>query len=72
MPYLLSQRALQVGLSQGGGCSGRRNTNAKRCHIADYEAGNEQIHKVEHKMVDVVCELLRVALADGIIAQRSC
>ena len=69
MPYLLSQRALQERLSQGACCSGSRSAYAQCCHITDNEAGNKKIHEVEDEMVDLVCELLRLTLADGITVQ---
>ena len=72
MPYLLPQRAHQERLSQGACCSGSRNTYTQCCHVTDDEASNEQIHEVKDEMVDPVCELLRVALANGIIVVRSC
>jgi hypothetical protein len=69
MRYLLPQQALQKCLSQGVCCSGSCNTNAQCCHVTNNEAANEQIHEVEDQMVDLVLELPRVALADGIIVK---
>ncbi len=72
MPYFLPQQTLQKRLPQGACGSGSRNTYAKCCHVADDEAGNEQIHEVEDEMVDLGSELLRVALAGRKIVEGSC
>ena len=71
MPYFLPQQTLQERLPQGACGSGSRNTYAKCCHVADDEAGNEQIHEVEDEMVDLGSEPLRVALAGGKIVEGS-
>ncbi len=72
MPYFLPQQTLQKRLSQGACGSDSRNTYAKCCHVADDEAGNEQIHEVEDEMIDLGSELLRVALTGRKIAEGSC
>jgi len=72
MPYFLPQQTLQKRLPQGACGSGSRYTYAKCCHVADDEAGNEQIHEVEDEMVDLGSELLRVALAGRKIVEGSC
>lgn len=72
MGYLLSQQALQEGFSQSICCSRSCNAYAHCCHVADDEACNEQIHKVENQLVDAGLELLRIALASGVVTERAC
>lgn len=72
MPYFLPQQTLQKCLPQGACGPGSRNAYAKCSHIADDEAGKEQIHEVEDEMVDPGSELLGVALARREAVQGGC
>ena len=72
MPDFLPEQTLQKRFPHGACGPSSRDTYEKCCNVADEEAGNEQIHKVENEMVDVRSELMRSALAGRKIVEGSC
>ena len=72
MCYILPEQALEKCLPQGVCGSSSCNAYAQCSDITDDEAGNEQVHEIENQVVNLVLELLRVALSRGITIDRTC
>jgi len=56
MLYLLSEKALQKGLSEIACGSCRSDTDTERCDISDDEATEEEVDKVGNEMIDLGIE----------------
>jgi hypothetical protein len=69
--YLLPEQAFQKRFPEGIRGPGSGNANAESCHIANDKAADEKIHKVEHQVIDLISELIRVTLTDCVVIERT-
>lgn len=71
VPDFLPEQAVEESLSQRAGSSGSRDANAECRNVADDEARNEQVNKVQNKCINRRSEFLGVGIAGCNIAECS-